>query len=64
MRDNFLIYRNTVETVKNLSEKEQLKFYNALFDYALDEKEPDNLSGHTKAYFELTKPYIDSNNKR
>lgn len=63
MRDNFLIYKNTVDVIRTLSNNEQLKFLNALFDYVFYDKEPD-LSGHTKAYFELTKPYIDSNNKK
>ena len=63
MRDNFLIYKNTVDVIRTLSNNEQLKFLNSLFDYVFYDKEPD-LSGHTKAYFELTKPYIDSNNKK
>lgn len=63
MRDSFLIYKNTVDTVRSLSDREQLKFYNAIFDYVFLDREPE-LSGHTKAYFDLTRPYIDSNNKR
>lgn len=63
MRDSFLIYKNTVDIVRTLSEKEQLRFYNAVFDYVFYDKEPE-ISGHTKSYFELTRPYLDANNKR
>lgn len=63
MRDSFLVYKNTVDTVRTLSDKEQLKFYNSIFDYIFYDKEPE-LTGHTKAYFDLTRPYLDSNNKR
>lgn len=64
MRDSLVIYRSTVEAGNTLSEKQRLKFYESLFNYALDDVEPEGLNGTMKIFFELTKPLIDSNNRK
>lgn len=64
MRDSLVIYRSTVEAGNTLSEKQRLKFYESLFNYALDDIEPEGLNGTMKIFFELTKPLIDSNNRK
>ena len=54
MRDSLVIYRSTVEAGNTLSEKQRLKFYESLFNYALDDVEPEGLNGTMKIFFELT----------
>ena len=64
MRDSLVVYRSTFEAGQSLPEKQRLKFYESIFDYALNDVEPTNLSGNLKIFFDLTKPLIDSNNKK
>lgn len=64
MRDSLIIYKSTIDVVKELSRENRLKFYEAVFDYALNDIEPTNLTGVSKSFFALTKPLIDSNNKK
>lgn len=64
MRDSLIIYRSTFEASKSLSEKHRLKFFDTIFDYALNDIEPEGLSGNLKIFFDLTRPLIDSNNKK
>lgn len=64
MRDSLIMYRSTFEAGQALPEKHRLKFYESIFDYALNDVEPTNLTGNLKIFFDLTKPLIDSNNKK
>ena len=38
MRDSIVLYRSTIEASRTLGEKARLKFLDALFDYAMDDK--------------------------
>ena len=64
MRDSLVVYRNTIEVAKVLNKSDRLKFYEALFEYALYDKEPEELIGNPLSFFNLTRPLIDANNKR
>ena len=64
MRDSLVVYRSTFEAGKSLPEKQRLRFYEAIFDYALNDIEATDLNGNLKIFFDLTKPLIDSNNKK
>ncbi len=64
MRDSLVVYRNTIEVAKVLNKSDRLKFYEALFEYALYDKEPEDLIGNSLSFFNLTRPLIDANNKR
>lgn len=64
MRDSVVLYRSTLEASKSLPDKQRLKFFNAIFEYALNDIEPTDLTGNLKIYFDLTKPLIDSNNRK
>lgn len=63
MRDSIVLYRSTIEASRTLGEKARLKFLDALFDYAMDDKNTE-LTGNSKIFFDLTKPLIDANNKK
>ena len=64
MRDSFIFYRSFAEAIKKLdSNEERLAIYEAIIDYALDDKEPDLLNVPAMAYT-LIKPQIDANNKK
>ena len=63
MRDSVVFYKSFWEAIRDLSEEDQLKAYNAIFDYAFDGKEPEG-SGIASAVFKLVKPQIDANNAR
>ena len=63
MRDSVVFYKSFREAIRDLSEEDQLKAYNAIFDYAFDNKEPEE-AGIASAVFKLVKPQIDANNAR
>lgn len=63
MRDNFIFYRSFYEGAKVLKDSDRLKLYEAIFEYALDNKEP-NLKGYPLGMFSMAKPQLDANNKR
>ena len=62
-RDAFVFYRSYYEAAMELPEKERLKLYDAIIEYALHGVEPD-IKGVVKAVFVSIKPGIDSRKKR
>lgn len=63
MRDSFIFYRSFYEAAKELSQKDRIKVYDAIFELALNQKETD-ISGVAKAVFLAIKPQIIANNIR
>lgn len=63
MRDSVVFYKSFREAISDLPEEERLKAYEAIFDYAFDEKEPEE-KGIASAVLKFVKPQIDANNKR
>jgi len=63
MREGFIFYRSFREAISDLQPEDQLKAYNAIFDYALDGIEPE-VKGVASAIFKIAKPQIDANNQR
>lgn len=64
MKESMVIYRSFVEAGKKIKNKTQrLKYYEAIFDFGLDEQETtlDDIAG---AVFEVVKPQIVANNIR
>lgn len=59
-RDQFTFYRSYYEALNELPEKERAKVLFALLAYALDEEEPNELSGVCSACFKLIRPTLDS----
>ena len=59
-RDQFTFYRSYYEALNDLPEKERAKVLLALLAYALDEEEPNELSGVCSACFKLIRPTLDS----
>lgn len=64
MRDNIIFYRSFAEAAKNITDYDRLEFYDALFGYAFDNKEPENISGVAMALFTIAKANIDANNRK
>ena len=62
MRDSMVFYRNFRDALSKLPEKERLEAYEAIFDYALDDKEPDD--GIVGAFVQCFIPTIKKNNQR
>lgn len=54
----FFFYRSFRDAVTGLPESDRLIIYNALFDYGLDNKEPENLNPYQAAIFTALKPNI------
>lgn len=63
MRDSFMFYRSFFESFTELSQKDRLKLFDALCNYALNDVEPE-LSGIPAAIFVLLKPQVDANNRK
>ena len=59
-RDQFTFYRSYYEALNDLPEKERSKVLFAILSYALDEEEPNELSGVCSACFKLIRPTLDS----
>ena len=64
MRDSCVFYRSFLVSIRLLPKKYQLAFYDALFNYAFDGIEPENLYGGAAALFNALKPQIDANNRK
>lgn len=62
-RDSFIIYRSFIESARELSEKDRLKVYEAMFDYGFEQKETE-LKGMARAIFTLIKPQLEANYRR
>ena len=63
MRNSAIFYKTFYDSIKTLKEKDQIKLYNAIFDYQFYFKETE-LSGITATLFSLIKPQLDANNKK
>jgi len=63
MRESVVFYRSFYESIAELPDNDRLAVYDALFQYALDDKDPD-LSGVPLAIFKLMKPQVDANNRK
>lgn len=65
MRESFIIYRSFFALIKLLPEKKQVKMFTAIFEYGLDEKEPNFGSEETMiAIWSAIIPQLKANNKR
>ena len=64
MQESMIFYNSFYQAIKVLDLPTQAELYNAIFAYALEEKEPENLSTMANVVFTLIKPQIDANNIR
>lgn len=64
MKNSVVFYQSFYEAIKNIPPEEQLKLYNAIFEYSFTENEIKLEDGIAKAMFILMKPNIDSANAR
>ena len=62
MRDSFIFYRSFYEAINELPRENQVDAYNAIMQYALNQKEIE-LTGIPKAIFSLVKPQLQANYK-
>ena len=62
-RDSFIFYRSFYEAISELPKENQADTYNAIMQYALNQKEIE-LTGISKAIFSLVKPQLDANYKK
>ena len=63
-RDSFVFYRSFYDAVKDLPNDIKLEVLTAIIEYALFDKDPDNLKPIAKGMFVLVKPNLDVNKKR
>ena len=64
MRDSCIFYKSFLVSIRLLPKKYQLAFYDALFDYALNDVSPEHLTGGAAALFNALKPQIDANTRK
>lgn len=64
MRDSFVFYRSFYESIRLLPKKYQLQCYEALCNYALNDKPLEGLPGTVEAILKSFKPQVDANNRR
>ena len=62
MRDSVVFYKSFRDAIKRLPQEEQLKAYDALFDYAFEGEETSE--GIAAAILLMAMPQIDANNQR
>lgn len=63
MRESFVFYKSFYDSIKELDPNDQVKIYNAIFEYEYYQREP-KLSGVAKSIFTLILPQLEANNKR
>jgi Family of unknown function (DUF6291) len=63
MRDGFVFYRSFYESAKALSDEDKLEFYDAIFEFALNQNETKT-KPLVNAFINLVKPQIEANNRR
>ncbi|GAP70585.1 hypothetical protein BA6E_12517 [Bacteroidales bacterium 6E] len=63
MKESFVFYRSFIDAIRTLPEGDQLILFNAIADFALDQKEPE-MEGTIKGFWMLIRPNIEANNKR
>lgn len=64
MKESFVFYASFLEAIEELDDKNQLKIYKSITNFALKNEEPEKLTGICKAIFALIKPQITASNKR
>ena len=64
MRDSFIFYRSFFETMKKIPKKDRLQLVEAICNYALNDIDPEGLSGTGDAVFTLLKPQLDANTRK
>ena len=64
MRDSCVFYRSFLDAIELLPKKYKLQFFEALFNYALNDVPPQNLPGSAAALFKALQPQIDANNRK
>lgn len=64
MNDSFVFFISFHEAIEDLPDKERLKCYDLIANYALYGVIPEDLSGISKTVFALVRPNIDSNIKK
>lgn len=62
-KNSFVFFRSFHEAIKEMPKKHQLAIYQAIVEYALDNREP-SLSGPASALWKSFRPQIDSSAKR
>ena len=60
MKESVVFYKSFYDAIKKIPEEYQLELYNAIFQYSFEDIEPTNLSSKAEVIFTLTKPNIDS----
>lgn len=63
-RDSMVLYRSFIEAAEDLPAEEFKECFLALARYAMDGKEPENMTPTVKLFFTLTQPQIDANNRK
>ena len=62
--ESITIYRNMVDSVRNLEQSDFQPIVMAIFDFALDGKEPESLTPMQYAVFNMTRVNIEKSNER
>lgn len=62
-RDSFIFYKSFYDSIKELNPVDQVKIYNAIFNYEFEGKE-EKLTGVAKSIFTLIIPQLEANNQR
>ena len=62
-KNSFVIYHNYRDTLEDLTDEQVGKLFRAIFDYEIDEKEP-NFNGELKIAFRFIKKDLDLNNDK
>lgn len=64
VQNSFVFYDSFRDSVEDMDDKDRLAFYEAIINYSLDGKPPNDLSKELTRMFKLVKPQLDANTKR
>lgn len=64
MRDSFIFYRSLYESMLRLKDKDQIKLIKAICNLALNDAEPDNLTGTAETIYIAMKPLFLNKQKQ
>ena len=64
VQNSFVFYDSFRDSVEDMDDKDRLAFYEAIINYSLDGKPPNELSKELTRMFKLVKPQLDANTKR
>ena len=64
VQNSFVFYDSFRDSVEDMDDKDRLAFYEAIINYSLDGKTPNELSKELTRMFKLVKPQLDANTKR